>query len=402
MVQRLVLGYRPHPSQKLVHRSKARFKLVDAGRRFGKTVLGAAELLKEVAKSHKGSVSFVVAPTFDHVRKCWTEILRLLPASLVRQVRESDRMIVLVGNRQVWFRSADNPDSLRSQGLDFLWMDECALIKEDAWNLALRPALIDKRGKAVFTTTPKGHNWFFELWTRGQDKMETEYESWMFPTVANPTLDPKEIEAFARDMPEFAYRQEILGEFMEDAGSVFHGVDQCVKGAFSVALTGQSYVLGVDLAKYQDFTVLCVLSMDGHLASFTRFGEVDWVLQKAKIVAKAQEYNNARVLVDSSGVGDPIYDDLRRSGLRVEGFKFTNASKADLIENLIILIEQKKISFPNVPELVNELKLYGYTMTKGGTTQYNAPQGYHDDTVIALALAAWQIKTVSKPAWILR
>jgi len=84
-----------------------------------------------------------------------------------------------------------------------------------------------------------------------------------------------------------------------------------------------------------------------------------------------------------------VLDELQRSNIPVEGYKFTNATKKNLIENLSMMIEKQEISYPNIPELVNELKMYGYTMSPSGLTQYGAPQGYHDDCVIALALAAW-------------
>jgi hypothetical protein len=389
MTQLLMVKYKPHPKQSQFHNSKARFRMLNTGRRFGKTVAGANETIKQMIKSGKGAVGFVVAPTYWHTTKCWREFLSYCPRQVIEETNRTERRITMVGNRTLWFKSAEDPDSLRSEGLDFLWVDECAEVKENAWILALRPALMDRHGKAIFTTTPKGHNWFFQLWTRGQDQQQTDYESWLFPSVANPYLDPKEIAAFARDMPEFAYRQEILGEFMEDVGSVFRGVETCVKGTLQPPSVSSRYMVGVDLAKHEDYTVLCTLSSEGHLCSFKRFGEVDWVLQKKRVLAEAKQYNNARILIDSTGVGDPIHDDLRRSGIHVEGYKFTNASKAELVENLSIMIEQQRISFPDIPELVNELKLFSYQKTLGGTIRYGAPQGYHDDCVISLALAAW-------------
>jgi hypothetical protein len=341
-------------------------------------------------KSGEDAVGFVVAPTYWHTTKCWRDFLKFCPIQIIEDINRTERRITLTGNRLLWFKSADDPDSLRSEGLDFLWVDECSEVKEEAWTLALRPALMDKKGRAIFTTTPKGHNWFFQLWSREQDPKQTDYASWIFPSIANPYLDPQEIKDFAKDMPEFAYRQEILGEFMEDIGSVFRGVTKCIKGELSSPVYGMRYVVGVDLAKHQDYTVICILNSQGHLSHFDRFGEIDWVLQKKRIISKSKQYNDARVLIDSSGVGDPIYDDLRRSGIHVEGYKFTNASKAELVENLSIMIEQQRISYPDIPVLINELKLFGYEITLGGTTRYGAPQGYHDDCVIGLALAAWQ------------
>jgi phage FluMu gp28-like protein len=255
---------------------------------------------------------------------------------------------------------------------------------------------MDEKGIAFFTGTPRGHNWYFRLWTRGQDPSQTDYKSWSFPSVSNPYLDPAEIAAFARDMPELAYRQEVLAQFLEDVGSVFRGVDRIVKGSFQPFERHKQYVMGADLAKLEDFTVLCVLDMDGHLCAFDRFSQLDWVFQRKRIVQLAQRYD-ARLLIDSTGVGDPVCDELYRENVRVDGFKFTNATKKDLVENLSMMIENQQVTIPLVPELINELKLYGYKTTPSRNIQYGAPEGYHDDGVVALALAAWQLKRTAPP-----
>jgi len=332
-----------------------------------------------------------VAPTYWHTQKQWREFLRYCPKELILAINRADRCIILIGNRYVWFKSADNPDSLRSEGLHVLWVDEGAQMKEEAWNLALRPALMDKHGVAIFTGTPKGHNWYWRLWSRGQDPEQKDYKSWNYPSQNNPYLDPKEIEDFARDMPKRAYEQEILGLFIEDVGSVFRNVRSCIKGNLESYQKDKRYVMGADLAKHQDFTVLGVLDDNGHLCAFDRFSELDWVFQRKRIVNLCQQYH-ARLLIDSTGLGDPIYDELRREQIRVEGYKFTSASKKDLVENLSIQIENQTVSYPEIPELINELELFGFTTGKTGLIHYGAPEGYHDDCVISLALAAWLVR----------
>jgi hypothetical protein len=264
--------------------------------------------------------------------------MRYCPRQLITNINRGEHKITLIGKREIWFRSCDNPDSLRSEGIDVLWMDEGGQIKAEAWNLALRPALMDKKGIAFFTGTPKGKNWYFMLWTRGQDKTQSDYESWAFPSTNNPYVDPAEVQDFARDMPELAYRQEIMAEFLDDVGSVFRKVDGCIKGSFEEPHHKKMYFMGVDLAKYQDYTVLIVLDNNGHLCAFDRFSQIDWVFQMKRIVNLAQKYNNATVIIDSTGLGDPIHDQLSRQGIRVSGYKFTNASKKQLIENLSIQI----------------------------------------------------------------
>ena len=387
----LTLEFGLHSGQMEFHESNARFRILACGRRWGKTLVGAIETFLIMMLCPPGSVGFCVAPTYWHTQKQWSEFQKRCPPELIVNINRTEHAITLLENRRLWFKSADNPDSLRSEGLDFLWVDEGAQIKEEAWNLALRPALMDKKGVAIFTGTPKGHNWYYQLWTRGQDPKQTDYKSWNYPSTNNPYLDPREIEEFARDMPTMAYNQEILGKFIEDVGSVFRNVEASIKGDLEAYKASKRYVMGADLAKHQDYTVLCILDDSGHLCGFDRFSQLDWVFQRKRIVNLCQQYNS-RLLIDATGVGDPLYDGLKREQLRVEGYKFTSASKKDLIENLSMMIDNRQISYPNIPELINELKLFGYTIGSTGLVQYGAPEGYHDDCVIALALAAWQLK----------
>jgi len=387
----LTIQYSPHDGQKSFHNSDARFRVLSCGRRWGKTISGANEFITQITKAKPESVGFCVAPTFWHGQKQWKEFFRYCPKQIIVNVNRSERKVMLLGKREVWFRSADNPDSLRSEGIDVLWLDEGGQVKEEAWNLALRPALIDKKGIGIFTGTPKGKNWYFKLWTRGRDKTQIDYKSWSFPSTSNPYIDPKEIEDFARDMPELSYRQEILAEFLDDVGSVFRQVRKCIKGDYEEPQPDKIYYMGVDLAKTVDFTVLTVIDHEGHVCAWERFAQLDWVFQQTRIINLAQKYK-AKVIIDSTGVGDPIFDELHRKGLYLVGYKFTSATKKDMIDNLSIRIDNEEISYPDIPILINELGLFGYTVTKQGTIHYGAPEGYHDDAVISLALAVWMVR----------
>jgi hypothetical protein len=338
------------------------------------------------------SVGFCVAPTFWHTEKQWKEIMYYCPRELITEINISKHRITLLGDRQIYFKSADSADSMRGEAVSVVWVDEHNQISEDRWTMELRPSLMDTHGRGIFTGTPKGKNWGFQLFTRGLDPAQTDYKSFAFSSYTNPYLDPKEIDEFKRDMPELAYRQEILAEFLDDVGSVFRNIKGCVGGSLEEPIAGKRYVAGCDLAKHEDFTVLCILDDKGHLCFFDRFSQLDWVFQSKRIVDICKRFNSARLLLDSTGVGDPIYDNLRRSGITVEGYKFTNASKKDLVENLSICIENKAITYPDIPVLISELGLFGYKISPAGVTSYSAPDGYHDDTVIALALAAWQIR----------
>jgi hypothetical protein len=304
-----------------------------------------------------------------------------------------ERRIELVPNRTIWFKSADSPDSLRSKGLDYAWVDEAGLISEEAWNF-LRPALMDRHGIAWFTGTPKGKNLFFRLWQRGQDPLESEFKSWTFPSNANPRLPNVEIEAFRAEMPDAVYQQEINALFMENVGTVFRKVRDHVKTDIPPYKAGEETYIGCDLGKHVDFTVLIALRANGECVGFDRFGQLDWVLQRRRITDFARRFNG-RILLDSSGLGDPVYDELSREYEKLDGYKFTEPSKKDLIENLTIGLDNNEVWLPDNQLLLSELEIFGYEMTKSGGTKYHAPEGYHDDCVIALALARWQVKNFS-------
>jgi hypothetical protein len=272
-------------------------------------------------------------------------------------------------------------------------------MKSAIWEEAILPALMDTDGVAWFTGTPKGSNWYRFLFMKGQDRAANpDYWSHGGSSYENTVekggyLKKSSIDSIASQMPEHTRLQEIYGVFLDDMGVVFRNVEShATQEGLDGPRPDHRYVIGCDLAKHQDFTVCHVLDEEGRTAGFDRFGQVDWTLQQARVANLSKKYGGARVLVDSSGVGDPVYDNLRRMGVNVEGYKFTNASKADLIENLGVMLEESKISYPKIAVLLNELKIYGYTKTRGGTDVYNAPEGCHDDCVIALALAAWQLK----------
>jgi hypothetical protein len=270
-------------------------------------------------------------------------------------------------------------------------MDECAFIAEQAWTEAIRPALSDRHGDALFISTPKGRNWFWRAFTRGQGD-NPEWKSWRFPSVSNPFLDAAEIEAARGDLPERVYQQEYEAIFLEDAGGVFRNVLASVdrgRTANEPPVAGRTYRLGVDLARVEDFTVLDVLDDTGRQVYHDRFNQISWERQCAAIESVARQYD-CTVQLDSTGVGDPIFEELRKRGLPVEPFVFSNASKERLIDNLALKLEQGQLRLMDVDAQTNELTAYQYELTPSRNVRMNAPAGMHDDCVIALALAAWE------------
>jgi len=383
------IGYQPHPTQKVIHDSNARFKFLACGRRWGKSLGAAHEIIK--AAMVPNQMLWVVAPTYELSKKVFREIYKVFTRKFpywIETKSESRLHIKLLNGTEIVGKSADNPDSLIGEGVTGMVIDEAARIKKSVWEECLRPTLSDKLGWCIAISTPRGRNWFFEGYLRGQDPLVKNYASWSFKSIDNPYFPDEEEEEARRTTTQRAFEQEYLAKFLTDAGGVFRGVRKCIKEEFRDTEGSLRYVIGVDLAKYTDYTVIIVIDLrDNQVVFFDRFNQIDWSLQKKRIIEVARTYNNAQIEIDATGIGDAILEDLRAEGLNIAGHVFNNKSKNDLIDNLSIMIEKQEVHYPDIPDLINELQIYEYEITKAGNTKLNAPEGYHDDCVIALALA---------------
>ncbi len=368
-------------------RSKARYKVVACGRRFGKTIVGEDRVARPAIA---GYPTGWFAPEYKYLAEPWDHLSRRL-APLIASSNKTERRIDLVTGGRIDFLSMDDPDAGRGRKYKHVVVDEAAKARylEVAWTKAIRPTLTDYKGTADFYSTPRGRDFFWRLFTRGEDPEQPEYESWQLPTVANPFIDPTEVEAARKELPERVFQQEYLAEFLEDAGGVFRNVAACVdRGRVEpdARERGKGYAMGVDLARTEDFTVIAVLDQDGRQAYFERLPHVDWSRQMAAIKRAADAYD-ADVIVDATGVGSPVFEQLAGMGVRVQPFVFTTASKPGLIDDLAMGFEAGKLRLMDVPEQENELIAYEYQMTSGRNWRTSAPQGMHDDCVAALALA---------------
>ena len=373
-----------HPGQLEVHNSDARFKVLSAGRRWGKTRLGVNECLDVAAQ---GGRAWWVSPSYKTSEVGWRplrQIARKIPNAEVRLV---DRMVTLPGGGFVAVRSADNPDSLRGEGLDYVVMDECAFMQKEAWTEAIRPALSDRLGKALFISTPKGRNWFWENYQRGING-EEGWQSWTFPTVNNPYISASEVEAARRDLPEIIYRQEYLAEFVDDQGGVFRRVQEAAVLSPQEPQPGRQYVAGVDVASSIDFTVVSVLDAESkEMVYMDRFNRVDYPVLIDRLEAVYHRYHLTSMVVESNSIGRPVIDELVARGLNIVPFTTTSATKQSIIQNLQAAFENGQIRILNNPVLVGELLSFESKRNPAGGFSYSAPAGMHDDTVMSLAFA---------------
>jgi len=207
--------------QQTVFKDSTRFKIVAAGRRCGKSRLSAVTLLIEALNCPEGSSVMYVAPTIGQARTIIWDLLHDLGRQVIKSSHVNNLEITLVNGRKILVRGADNPDSLRGVSLVYVVMDECAFIKQDVWEKIIRASLSDKKGRALFISTPSGRNWFYDVYKLGKEEEDEEWKSWHFTTEDNETIDPKEIEAAKRTLSSFAFKQEYLSSFDTAGSDVF-------------------------------------------------------------------------------------------------------------------------------------------------------------------------------------
>lgn len=288
--------------------------------------------------------------------------------------------VTLPGTSKLWFKGSNNPDSIYGTDYASAVIDEASRCKEDAW-YAVRSTLTATNGPIRIIGNVKGRkNWAYKL---GRKALAGEPGMRFFritaeDAVAAGVLNREEIESARRDLPDAVFRELYMAEASDDQGNPF-GLDairECANGLW----TTQPAVWGWDLAKSVDWTVGIGMDHAGRVCRFERF-QRPWQETLDAIDAHPAQ----RVVVDSTGVGDPIVEALQRRGRSVDGFKFTSQSKQQLMEGLAVAIQQRAITFPDGP-IRNELEAYEYEYTRTGV-RYSAPEGMHDDCVCALALA---------------
>ena len=201
-----------------------RFRVVAAGRRFGKSFLSINEMAK-FARYPNQRVLYI-ANTYRQAKQViWDELkTQLYAVNWIDKVNESDLQIQLINGSRIFVRSAENKEALRGTKYDFIVMDECADINAETWFTVLRPTLSDTGGHAMFIGSPKGRNWFYDLWV--QAGAEKDWSSYQYSTLAGGFVPPEEIENAKRDLDERQFRQEYMAQFEDYAGVIFYAFSE--------------------------------------------------------------------------------------------------------------------------------------------------------------------------------
>lgn len=372
-----------------------RYSIVEASTKTGKTVGCLVWLFEQAAINGRGGRNYWwVAPVFPQAKIAFRRLKRYIPRHLFT-ANESEYTITLPNGATVWFKGADRPDTLYGEDVFAAVIDESTRCKEEAWH-AVRSTLTATRGPLRIIGNVKGRkNWAFQMARKAEagEPGMAYFKLTAYDAVEGGVLALEEVEDAKRMLPDSVFRELYLAEASDDGGNPF-GLAAIAAATIPAASIQPVVAWGLDLAKSQDWTVLYGLDAEGRESAFHRWQKPwrDTIRMVREIVGRTP------CLVDSTGVGDPVLEELQVDGRRnFIGFKFTSSSKQQLMEGLAVAIHKREVRVAS-RETVLELESFEYEYTRTGA-RYGAPVGMHDDCVCALALAreAWMEQTQRRP-----
>lgn len=349
-------------------------------------------------------VYYYFLPTYKQAKQVlWDSLVKThVPREIVSKINDSELAIYYKNGSIQRFVGCEDIDKHRGINPIDVVFDEYSEMNEQIWTAIIQPVLRENGGTATFVATPKGKNHLWKLIQMAKDNPNEWFVS-IKAVQDTDVFNQDELNEIKRNTPEALYEQEYECKFLEGASQFFKRIRRnCYPKDTFLPEQGE-YQLGVDLAKYNDWTVLTPFHLN-HFIVYPqeRFNQVDYNLQKAKIEAMARRFNNALIWPDGTGVGVPIVEDLVARGLNVggdegKGFIFTESSRMSLLSNLAILLEQDKIKIPDDEGLIAELESFQYMLSDNGKLKVRCPEGMHDDRVMSLALAVHGVREPVRP-----
>lgn len=368
----------------------ARKKFLAMGRRWGKSVLGGA-LVLNVLRQH-GKAAWLV-PTYKNARPLWRyvkNVCAMLEAQRVVDVSKSERVVTTFRDGFLGIFSADNIDAMRGDSFDLVVVDEAARVDGAAKQDVVEPTLADRNGAELDISSPKGRNTFFLEFLAAQQDTTGDSAAWHATTGANPL--PNIQAAFARAQAQLTartFRQEWLAEFIDD-GAFFTNVIGCATATEQRAgMEKHEYVIGVDWARAAGGDNTWFLVLDAttkSVAHITRLNGRAFDYQLNVLRAVWERFNRGAIIAEYNALGMKPVEDLQSAGLPVTAFTTTAASKHEIMTALALAFEKGDIAILNDTTLIGELQAFE-THARAGLPSYGAPDGMHDDGVMALALA---------------
>lgn len=374
-----------YPKQHKAIWDAARYTLIEATTKAGKTVGCLVWILTKAWNGKDGQNFWWIAPVTPQAKIAYRRLKRMLKQYDESQTtwdpNETELKITLANGACIWFKGSDNPDNLYGEDVYAAVIDEASRCKEESWH-AVRSTLTATKAPVKIIGNVRGRkNWAYRLARKAQsgEPNMAYHKLTAWDAVEGGILEASEIEDARRILPLAVFNQLYLAEPSDDGGNPF-GIDAIQKCIAPMSME-RPVMFGVDLAKSRDWTVVIGLDKNGYVCRLRRW-QGDWAVNKREIL---QMVGRVPTLVDSTGVGDPIVEEMHKTRANIKGFKFTTNSKQQIMEGLAASIQMESVHFPE-GWLSEELESFEYTFTAKNTL-FAAPEGATDDGVCALALA---------------
>lgn len=419
------INYEPHAGQIEVRRgirnSGARIINVTGSRGWGKSVWATCDVAVPGLFRKPNQQILYVAPYYKHCKSVIDDVWygvdeetgeRFIPDRCPDtgfrfwEYKASDKELHAFNKSVMYMRSADNPDSIVSKGYNIIIIDEAALIPQDVFQKQILPTARRKDCIIIIISTPRGKNWFHQVFLRGQDPSQKNYISFKQPWWKRPDY-PDLLKEEMRNLPEHIRKQEFEAEFIDDSGGTFANLPKVFWGEeiyfesdqqtwehprIDEFLEHEDFTLAVDIAKKNDYTVVSVWSnVTREMVYYWRMNKTDYKVVLDRIHRIARRFHDADIIYDATGVGDS-FGDFLSSDFNCHPFVFTNKSKNEIVNQLIIATEYGNIKMPNIQTIRHEFELFEFKVTRTGAMTYAAPEGYHDDCVMSVALGNWYVQ----------
>ena len=376
-------------------KSKAKYVTVVAPRQTGKSFL-AMQVVLYWAINNPGAEIFWVSPIYAQAKKVFDQIYDAVqPSGLIKSANKSDVTIKFKNGSKLLFKSAERPDNLRGYTGDYMVVDEAAYMQDEVYKAVLRPIMLVRGKCTLFISTPRGGNWFKEMYDLGQstDKETYDYASCRMMYTDNPFVDAQEIENARLTLPAAIFAAEYEGSFEDSGRNVF---DLNNTRSFEVYPKPVGKVVcGIDLGRANDYTVATFMDSQGHIVCMYRENKRDWSEMVSAILILVRQFN-ASILVEKNSIGDVIYETLKKQWNDTHPFNTSSKSKQEIIEGLVLDLNEGNLYLPSdvlFPPLLFELNIYEYSYSpKTRSITYSAPNSMHDDTVMSLAIANYHRK----------
>ena len=394
--------FTPHIGQKQVITafadSKHKFGIMASPRQFGKSLLGQNLLLYWLLRE-PGQKGAWISPIYNQSKKVFQELTNAAHG-LIQHKNKADLSITFINGSTLLFLSAERFDSIRGFSFTHLVVDEGAFIKEQAINEAILPTLTAIGKKCFIISTPKGKNWFYNYYMRGNQENET-YISFKGDTTDNPYADQEFIAEQRRSLPGDIYKQEYLAEFTDAGSEVFRGLDLVCKVNQFDTTSRERCFFGIDTGLSNDYSALSIQNEIGKVIYMEKRNGENISDIANHFISILSRFNVVGGYVETNGIGAAMYDLVKPKQRKAQKFTTTQDSKTTIVRALIEDIEQENVELPSkefYPDLYKEMTLYTYKLGNNGKLSFTHPNGGHDDLVDALMLsnkARSEIKTKS-------